>query len=213
MQITKKSAANHANGDWNRKKSIAKIEEDVNTIGYYNLSTFSLSGNTCSIEHDLLKTYALLLCLAAEAKKMKTPQPTPKHSSIAPLVLLTALLLALVGLYAYKGAGTKSNNARAVKLYWFIPDGVRAEPFLFNMFAWAKEGKLPNIKRLIEGGSYGYSYPNFPSHTPTYFATLLTGSYPEIHGVNDGPMHAIGKPLDSVAVGGFRSVAKKVAPI
>lgn len=100
-----------------------------------------------------------------------------------------------------------------VKLYWFIPDGVRAEPQLFNVYQWAREGKLPNIKKLMDRGSYGYAYPNFPSHTPTNFATLLTGSYPEVHGVNDGPMHALGKPLDAVAVGGFRSTAKKVTPI
>lgn len=101
----------------------------------------------------------------------------------------------------------------ALKLYWFIPDGMRADPGLFTVFQWAKEGKFPNIKKLIEQGSYGYSYPNFPSHTPTNFATLLTGTYPEVHGVNDGPMHAIGYSLDKVAVPGFRSVAKKVAPI
>lgn len=98
-------------------------------------------------------------------------------------------------------------------LYWFIPDGVRAEPSLFTVYKWAQEGKLPNIKKLMDMGSYGYSYPNFPSHTPTNFATLLTGSYPEVHGVDDGPMRAIGKPLDAVAVPGFRSTAKKVAPI
>ncbi|MBI5620170.1 alkaline phosphatase family protein [Candidatus Gottesmanbacteria bacterium] len=101
----------------------------------------------------------------------------------------------------------------ALKLYWFIPDGMRADPDLFTVFTWAEEGKLPNIKKLIERGSYGYSHPNFPSHTPTNFATLLTGAYPEVHGANDGPMHAIGYSLDKVAVPGFRSVAKKVAPI
>ncbi len=98
-------------------------------------------------------------------------------------------------------------------LYWFIPDGVRAEPDLFTVFQWAKEGKLPNIKKLMDAGSYGYSYPNFPSHTPTNFAALLTGSYPEVNGVDDGPMRAIGKPLDKVAIGGFSSTAKKVPPI
>lgn len=99
------------------------------------------------------------------------------------------------------------------KVYWFIPDGIRAEPGLFNIYRWAEEGKLPNIKRMMDRGSYGYAKPNFPSHTPTNFATLLTGTYPEKHGVNDGPMRAMGKPLDKVAVGGFSSVAKKIPPI
>lgn len=106
-----------------------------------------------------------------------------------------------------------NQKSTSVKLYWFIPDGVRAEPDLFNIYTWAQEGKLPNIKKLMEKGTYGFSQPTYPSHTPTNFASLLTGTYPEIHGVSDGPMHIEGHPLDSVAVGGFRSVAKKVPPI
>lgn len=124
-------------------------------------------------------------------------------------IIFTILLLALAALLSNKYKPSR----QALRLYWFIPDGMRADPGLFNVYQWAREGKLPNIKKLMDRGSYGYSYPNFPSHTPTNFATLLTGAYPEIHGVNDGPMHALGKPLDSVAIGGFRSVAKKVAPI
>ncbi|MDO8551810.1 MAG: alkaline phosphatase family protein [bacterium] len=108
---------------------------------------------------------------------------------------------------------TSGQSKQGLKLYWFIPDGVRAEPNLFNMYEWAKEGKLPNIKKLMDKGTYGYSYPNFPSHTPANFAALLTGSYADVNGVDDGPMHEIGKPLDKVAVAGFRSVAKKVPPI
>ena len=125
---------------------------------------------------------------------------------------LLALALLLLGGFIFI---QKRNSApqKTVKLYWFIPDGMRAEPGLFNIYAWAKEGKLPNIKKLMERGTYGYSYPNFPSHTPTNFATLLTGSMPEVHGVDDGPMREVGKPLDAVAVPGFRSTAKKVAPI
>ena len=123
-------------------------------------------------------------------------------------ILLAGLVVVLL-IVGFQKITTK----KSLKLYWFIPDGVRAEPNLFNVYKWAQEGKLPNIKKLMEQGSYGYSYPNFPSHTPTNFATLLTGSYPEIHGVNDGPMRALGKPLDKVAVPGFRSTAKKVPPI
>jgi len=106
-----------------------------------------------------------------------------------------------------------SSPRHHVKLYWFIPDGMRAEPDLFNIYTWAREGKLPNIKKLMDRGTYGYSYPNFPSHTPTNFATLLTGSMPEVHGIDDGPMREVGKPLDAVAAPGFRSTARKVAPI
>lgn len=123
--------------------------------------------------------------------------------------LLILLLIGTVVLTTFQ----KQPSPQGLRLYWFIPDGMRADPDLFNVYQWAREGKLPNIKKLMDRGSYGYSYPNFPSHTPTNFATLLTGAYPEVHGVNDGPMHALGKPLDGVAIGGFRSVAKKVSPI
>lgn len=102
---------------------------------------------------------------------------------------------------------------KATKIYWFIPDGMRAEENVFTVFQWAQEGKLPNIKKLIENGSYGYSIPDFPSHTPTNFASLLTGAHPSIHGVADGPMHIEGYPLDKPSVAGFSSTAKKVSPI
>ncbi len=126
---------------------------------------------------------------------------------------MLALLIIIGGLTLFFNKNNQFGDKKAVRLYWFIPDGVRAEPDLFTMFKWAEEGKLPNIKKMMKNGSYGYVRPTFPSHTPTNFASLLTGTYPEIHGVDDGPMRVIGKPLDKVAVGGFRSVAKKVEPI
>jgi predicted AlkP superfamily phosphohydrolase/phosphomutase len=107
----------------------------------------------------------------------------------------------------------KSDVKEGPKLYWFIPDGMRSDPDLFNIFEWADQGHLPNIKKMMDKGSYGYSIPTFPSHTPTNFASLLTGTYPKTHGVADGPMHVEGRPLNKVAIGGFSSVAKKVDPI
>lgn len=106
-----------------------------------------------------------------------------------------------------------ATEADAPVLHWFIPDGMRADPELFDIYRWADEGKLPNIKRLMESGSYGFSVPTFPSHTPTNFATLLTGAPPTVHGVADGPMHTEGHPLKSPSVGGFRSTARKVPAI
>ncbi len=128
--------------------------------------------------------------------------------------LIAIFIVISIGVYfVVRNNPSQNPNAKNLKLYWFIPDGMRAEPYLFNVFEWAREGKLPNIKKLMDRGSFGYSYPNFPSHTPTNFAALLTGSYPEVNGIDDGPMRAIGKPLDAVAVAGFRSTAKKVPPI
>ena len=103
--------------------------------------------------------------------------------------------------------------APAQKLHWFIPDGMRCDPDLFRVFQWAREGELPHIGALMQRGSWGYSIPTFPSHTPTNFATLLTGAYPETHGVADGPMHIEGHSLARPAVGGFSSTARKIPAV
>ena len=102
---------------------------------------------------------------------------------------------------------------KTLKLYWLIPDGLRAEPDLFKIFKWAEEGKLPHLSKLMKRGSFGYSKPVFPSHTPVNFATLLTGTTPEYHGVADGPMHTEGNELSKVSIGGFSSVARKIPAV
>jgi len=99
------------------------------------------------------------------------------------------------------------------KLYWFIPDGLRCEPVTFRVYEWARKGLLPNFQKVMQSGSFGYSIPVFPGHTPTNFATLLTGTTPKVHGVADGPMRIEGYPLKMVSKGGFSSIAKKVPPI
>jgi predicted AlkP superfamily phosphohydrolase/phosphomutase len=141
-------------------------------------------------------------------------------------IVLWILIIAAIPFAFYLGEKNKEEKAKPVlnqapptaaiskrKLYWFVPDGMRADPELFNVFRWAEEGKLPNIKKMMERGTYGYCKPAFPSHTPANFATLFTGAYPEVHGVNDGPMRAEGVPLSQIAVSGFSSPAKKVEPI
>jgi len=90
---------------------------------------------------------------------------------------------------------------------------MRADPDLMKVFEWAQRGDLPNIKALMDRGAWGYSVPTFPTHTPTNFATLLTGTYPERHGVADGPMHVEGQPLRRPSVGGFSSVARKLPAV
>jgi hypothetical protein len=105
------------------------------------------------------------------------------------------------------------NPVKLKKLYWFIPDGMRADPYIFNIYEWAQKGELPNIKRMMDNGSYGFCKPVYPGHTPVNFASLLTGTYPEVHGVSDGPMHIKGHPLVKPSVNGFSSTAKKVEPI
>ena len=139
-----------------------------------------------------------------------------------PIVLLALIVIAIGVAYVIKTANTAKQKRTAQpasapastrKLYWFVPDGMRADPELFNVFKWAEEGRLPNLKRMMDRGTYGFCKPAFPSHTPANFATMFTGAYPEVHGVNDGPMRAEGVPLNQVAISGFSSAAKKVEPI
>lgn len=127
-------------------------------------------------------------------------------------ILISLTILSGFVLLVFTGV-IQLSSPKATKLYWFIPDGMRAEPDMFNIYKWAEEGKLPNIKKLIDSGSFGYSIPDFPSHTPTNFASLLTGTHPTVHGVTDGPMHIEGFPLDKPSIKGFASNAKKVSPI
>lgn len=119
------------------------------------------------------------------------------------------IVLVLLGNTIYRVSPSNSKT----KLYWFIPDGMRADTDLISVYKWAEEGKLPNIKKMMDNGSYGYSIPVFPSHTPVNFAALLTGTYPIVNGVSDGPMRVAGKSLEKPSVGGFTSQAKKVSPI
>lgn len=135
-----------------------------------------------------------------------------------PSFTILLIIILIIGVYfllsSQKNSSLKIQFAeKATKLYWFIPDGMRAEENLFTVYKWAQAGKLPNIKIMLENGSYGYSIPDFPSHTPVNFASLLTGAHPNVHGVADGPMRIEGKTLEKPSVGGFSSVAKKVSPI
>lgn len=126
---------------------------------------------------------------------------------------LLALMAILLGWLFLVGGSGETVSSGELKLYWFIPDGLRAEPDVFTIYKWAEEGELPNLKKLMEKGAYGYSIPDFPSHTPVNFATLLTGSHPTTHLVADGPMRIEGYPLEIVSMSGFRSNAKKVPPM
>jgi len=47
------------------------------------------------------------------------------------------------------------------------------------------EGVLPNIKRLMDKGSYGDALPSFPPYTPTNWAALCTGAEPGTTGASN----------------------------
>ncbi|MDX9731608.1 MAG: alkaline phosphatase family protein [Bdellovibrionales bacterium] len=112
----------------------------------------------------------------------------------------------------FRFASSKKAQKNQVKLYWLTADGLRADADLFNMYKWAQEGKLPNIKRLMERGAYGYSTPEFPTLTSNNIATLHTGATSKVHGIVEGAIRLEGHPLGQAAINGFNSTAKNVAP-
>lgn len=50
---------------------------------------------------------------------------------------------------------------------------------------WANEGYLPNLNRLIQRGSIGVLRSTIPVHSPTAWASFITGLNPGQHGVFD----------------------------
>ena len=128
------------------------------------------------------------------------------------LLKLLTMLFFLMAVYIARSNHTEVKSKK-IKVYWFIPDGLRADREQFNIYEWAKNGELPNLSKLMARGSYGFSRPVFPGHTPTNYATLLTGVNPDKHGIADGAMRTYGYPLKMVSKGGFSSLAKLVAPI
>lgn len=142
---------------------------------------------------------------------MTLTQEKMKRLFVATLLLLTSIVSITHAQTANEPSLKDAQKNK--KLYWFIPDGMRAEPYLFDIYAWARNGSLPNIKRMMDNGTYGFCKPVYPGHTPVNFAAILTGTYPEINGVSDGPMHTDGHPLTEPSIMGFSSTARKVEAV
>ncbi len=51
------------------------------------------------------------------------------------------------------------------------------------MFKWTKEGKLPNINKLMSEGAWGNLKSTYPPQSATAWTTFLTGTNPGKHGV------------------------------
>ncbi len=109
-------------------------------------------------------------------------------------------------------AARQNSSSNGVKLYWLTADGLRADKDLFDMYKWAQEGKLPNIKKLMDRGTFGYSIPQFPTLTSNNIATLHTGATARVHGIVEGSIREEGHPLVQPVINGFSSASKKVAP-
>ena len=69
-----------------------------------------------------------------------------------------------------------------------------AVPTLIEEFH--REGVIPNISSLIEGGVFAEAYPSPPCDTPTNWTTIATGATTAVHGATSFYIHLPGEPLD-----------------
>lgn len=64
---------------------------------------------------------------------------------------------------------------------------------------YAREGFLPNVKKLIEGGAFAENcLVPYPTVTPPNWTTIVTGVWAGTHGITDFHVHRPGDPLDRV---------------
>jgi len=72
-------------------------------------------------------------------------------------------------------------------------------PIAARVYRWAREGKLPALKGLLERGVHA---PNclvpLPTVTPPNWTTIATGAWPGTHGITDYMVHLPGQPLHEV---------------
>ncbi len=137
--------------------------------------------------------------------------------------VITFIILLMAGVFSFSALSEEKNGFRfanvtqktlqkPVKLYWLTADGLKADKDLFNMYKWAEEGKLPNIKKLLDRGTHGYSIPHFPTLTSNNIASLHTGATAKVHGIVEGAIRTSGHPLEQPVINGFSSTSKNVAP-
>jgi predicted AlkP superfamily phosphohydrolase/phosphomutase len=66
---------------------------------------------------------------------------------------------------------------------------------------FVKEGKMPNMKRLMKEGTFGSAWSEYPTATQPNWSVIMTGAYPGTSGVYDMTIHIPGEPLDVVHTG------------
>src|SRR5688572_8276335 len=98
---------------------------------------------------------------------------TPRRIPLITLSTVLAILLAFI-----PSAVSGQSATRAIVLAW---DG--AVPGFVNEML--REGKLPNLAKLIEGGAAADDViAGFPSKTAPGFASLITGAPPNVTGIS-----------------------------
>jgi predicted AlkP superfamily phosphohydrolase/phosphomutase len=151
--------------------------------------------------NSILSLLAVLLCAATlwMGDGGHAEQPAPQLAYVGPgagfaflgsfLTLLAGLLLSMLSLltwpfrlawqFARRRQGFK--HAKIRKLIFLGLDGL--DPRLTERFL--SEGKLPNLAKLQESGSYRRLRTTFPSLSPVAWSTFATGVNPAKHNIFD----------------------------
>ncbi|HEX6901259.1 MAG TPA: alkaline phosphatase family protein [Thermoanaerobaculia bacterium] len=94
---------------------------------------------------------------------------------------LRSLALALAALTLVAGAPLQAQAQKPQKLIILGFDGADAK----LTEQWMNEGKLPNLAKLRDQGTFSPLRPTIPSQTPVSWSTFSTGLNPGRHGVFD----------------------------
>lgn len=73
------------------------------------------------------------------------------------------------------------------------------------------EGRMPNLKKIYEQGSFTDALPNYPPWTPPGWASVATGAHPSTSGVEGFGVHYEGEPLTKEHDGFFSGVRRAEA--
>ncbi|GAB4152764.1 MAG: alkaline phosphatase family protein [Candidatus Promineifilaceae bacterium] len=76
------------------------------------------------------------------------------------------------------------NEESIIKPHKLLVIGLDGAPYPLVQ-AWSAAGHLPNLARLIANGSFGVLRSTIPVHSPTAWASFITGLNPGKHGVFD----------------------------
>ena len=71
-----------------------------------------------------------------------------------------------------------------------------------------KIGRLPNMKKLADEGTWSEVIPAFPTHTASNWNTVSTGAWPKTHGVTDMVVHLPGTPLTEIKSGFYSDLCQ-----
>lgn len=111
------------------------------------------------------------------------------------IVVVAAALIGLGGYFVYPQKPTKAakNSTIPVKtkhrVYLIGLDGAS-----WNLMEQPlREGKLPNFKKLIEGGTYGPLKSFVPTKSPILWTSIATGKIPLKHGIGNFTAEKDGK--------------------